>query len=221
MAEACHTFETPVTGGNVSFYNQTNIDNTQQPIFPTPTIAMVGIIENLQKRTSISFKKEQDFIFLLGKPVEDLAASQYLVHLLKIKATPAPYFNLDEELKLHNLLRQLIAGQKLNSAHDISEGGLIITLFEKSFQNKLGFEITTPSNHRKDAFLFGEAQGRAVVSVSESQLTSFQNTLQDQKVPHLLLGRVTKNEIKVNGENWGKIDDFQKRYENTLPNLMD
>ena len=162
MTEACNKFNTPVTGGNVSFYNQ----SPSGPVYPTPTIGMVGILDDADNKMTLDFKNIGDIIYLLGKSQNDISCSEYLHRICNVQYSPAPYFNLDEEFRLHETVSSLITRKMIQSAHDISEGGLFVTLAESGFFRSFGFEVTQHSSLvRRDAFWFGEAQGRVVVTV--------------------------------------------------------
>lgn len=213
MSKACEKFKTPVTGGNVSFYNQSKIGDKTIPVFPTPTIGMLGILEDKSLQTGIGFQSAGDRIYVLGNVMQPcINSSQYVYSYLGIKNTPAPYFNLEEEFQLHQLVKGLIRKKAIVSAHDVADGGLICTLLESGFVNHTGFEIKTISDVRKDAFLFGEAQGRVVVSIEAEQVDVFNEVIKQYGVPALLLGAVTAGEIMVDGEAWGNIEDFEARY---------
>ncbi|HMT30961.1 MAG TPA: AIR synthase-related protein, partial [Bacteroidia bacterium] len=173
MSEACTKFQTPVTGGNVSFYNQSVINNEEVPVYPTPTIGMIGVLEDKTKMMTLNYKQNGDVIFLIGKSVDDISSSEYVFSYHKVKYSPAPYFNLDEEFAVQELVRKLISNKLINSAHDVSDGGLFITLLESAMAGNMGFSIETDVEIRKDAFLFGEAQGRVVVTVSQDQVDEF------------------------------------------------
>lgn len=213
MSKACEKFKTPVTGGNVSFYNQSKIGDKTIPVFPTPTIGMLGILEDKSLQTGIGFQSAGDRVYVLGNVMQPcINSSQYVYSYLGIKNTPAPYFNLEEEFQLHQLVKALIRKKAIVSAHDVADGGLICTLLESGFVNHTGFEINTIADVRKDAFLFGEAQGRVVVSVKAEQVDVFNELIKQYGVPALLLGTVTAGEIMVDGEAWGNIEDFESRY---------
>ncbi len=220
MGDACRAFGTPVTGGNVSFYNHTVTEKRNIPVFPTPTIGMVGIVPDVVKRMSLDFKQKGDFIFLLGKCVEDIASSAYLVHHHKTDRSPAPYFDLEEEQRLHTMLLMLIRKGLINAAHDVSDGGLWTTLVEMGLHRGLGFDIVTDSEIREDAFLFGEAQGRAVVTVNEDMENDFLDLLQASRVPFILLGHVTKGKLVIDDGPFGFIEDARKVYEEAIPKIM-
>jgi phosphoribosylformylglycinamidine synthase len=194
MGEACKKFDTPVTGGNVSFYNQSS-DN--DAVFPTPTIGMVGLIRDGKKHMTLDFKQAGDVIYLIGESKNDIASSQYLVSQHKVQLSPAPAFNLDEEFAVQQATSKAIANNLIQSAHDISEGGLFISLLESAMPNNLGFDIAKQNTAlRNDAFLFGEAQSRIVVSVSSSNIAAFEKLMQDSGVKLEKLGTVTTGNIQ-------------------------
>jgi phosphoribosylformylglycinamidine synthase II len=215
MGDACLRFNTPVTGGNVSFYNQ----NPDGPVYPTPTIGMVGLLENAGKKMTMDFKNEGDYIFLLGKSTGDIGSSEYLHKVQGIEFSPAPHFEIEEELALQKLLTKLIEKQLIQSAHDISEGGLAVALFESCFNRNLGVDVVAAdSGIRKDAYWFGEGQSRVVVSVSESRLKEFKAVVGSH--PFEELGIVTAGEMELDGMNWGKIEDWKYSYDTAIENII-
>lgn len=216
MSEACLKFETPVTGGNVSFYNQSVIAGKEIPVFPTPTIGMIGVLSNKENLMTLDFKKKGDLIFLLGEIVEDIASSEYLYSYHKIEASPAPYFDLEKEYVLHQTLKGLINNKLINAAHDCSDGGLFITLAEMSFPRGLGFDIVSDSEVREDAFLFGESQGRIVVTISEEQEEDFIEFMLSTNVTFTLLGHVTKGKFNVDDDHYGFCEELKDIYDNAL-----
>jgi len=220
MSKACERFATPVTGGNVSFYNQTVLKDRTEPVFPTPTIGMIGLVEDKKYITTLGFKTKGDLIYLIGESRNDLASSQYLVYLKGIEASPAPAFSLEEEFALCNQLQMLIRKGLIQSAHDISEGGLFANLIEKSMPEGLGFDLTTDAALRKDCYLFGEAQGRAVVSVRPEDEDAFIDAMMLNGVGFDLLGHVTKGSIRVDDEDWGHIDDYRAVYDSALEKAL-
>jgi phosphoribosylformylglycinamidine synthase len=212
MGEACLKFDTPVTGGNVSFYNQSVIKDKVEPVYPTPTIGMLGIMESKSCFTTLGFKSQGDLIYVLGHISHHVGYSEYLNVIHGIKYAPAPYFNLDEEFLLCKVLQELIKKSFIQSAHDISEGGLFCCLAESCFENQYGFQIVLPFYERMDIALFGESQGRAVVSISPQQKQQFEEFLTQQSLPFFCLGSVTGKEIIIEGENFGKIDEYHRLY---------
>ena len=220
MRKACEKFSTPVTGGNVSFYNQINDGEKDVPVFPTPTIGMMGVVKDKSRITSLAFQEEGDVIYLIGESKEDIASSEYLYAYHKIKATPAPYFDLDEEYKLQQVLTEVIKKGLIQSAHDCADGGLFICLLEAGLTNEIGFDIKLESNFRKDAYLFGEAQSRVVVSVSKSKEADLVALLEEQNMPHEKLGVTKGNEMIIDGENFGQIREAKAEYEGALESYL-
>jgi phosphoribosylformylglycinamidine synthase len=221
MGKACEKFATPVTGGNVSFYNQTQIGNRIEPVFPTPTIAMIGLVEDIKHVTTIPFKAKGDLIYMLGTSRDDISSSQYLVHHHGIEASPVPFFSLEEEYATLEQLKELIRKGVIASAHDVSEGGLFIALLESAIQGGLGFDITTDVEIRPDAYLFGESQSRIVVSVTPENEESFIDLMMLNGVEFDLLGHVTKGAIRVDDEDWGVVSDYAKPYQNALGEVLE
>jgi len=216
MSNACRKFKTPVTGGNVSFYNQTKIDGVETPVFPTPTIGMIGIVPDKDKVMTLNFKNEGDSIFLLGKSMNDISSSEYLANILGIKESTAPYFDLEEEFELQNATKGLIENGLINAAHDCADGGLFVTLAEMGFVNNMGFDVATDSELRKDAFLFGEVQSRIVVTVAEKNKEKFIEFMSETETPFSLLGETTAKVVVVDGENWGEISSMKTTFNDSL-----
>jgi len=221
MSAACLKFNTPVTGGNVSFYNQTVMNNKEIPVFPTPTIGMIGLLDDKEKIMTLDFKSKGDLIFVIGKCTNDIASSEYLSTILGVKESPAPYFNLEEEYKTHQTIKYLISNNLINAAHDVSDGGLFTTLVEMSIPRELGFDIETDSEIREDAYLFGEGQGRIIVSVSEDFEEEFIEYLANSEQSFTLLGHVTKGKIQIDGQHFGFIDEAKNTFENAIKNIIE
>lgn len=215
MGEACRAFDTPVTGGNVSFYNQ----NPDGAVYPTPTIGMVGVLEDMNNKMTLGFRNEGDVIFLVGRSVDDINCSEYIHKLKGIEFSPAPHFDLQEELKLQQKISELIKSKLILSAHDVSEGGLFVTLVESGFVNELGFSVSAADTSiRKDAYWFGEAQSRVVVSVQANAVEAFKNKMGDH--PYEELGTVTSGKVSIDGENWGTILQWKDRYDSAIEQLL-
>jgi phosphoribosylformylglycinamidine synthase II len=216
MGEACRKFDTPVTGGNVSFYNQ----HPEGAVYPTPTIGMVGLLENVKDKMTLDFKEENDLVFLIGKSTGDISSSEYLHKIQGVEFSPAPYFDLEEEFSLQQRLKELIRKKLIESAHDVSEGGLFVALAESAFKNNLGFDVVANDYKiRKDAYWFGESQSRVVVSVKILNEEAFRKTLGD--FPCEEIGFVTNGNVEVDGQNWGNILSWKEKYENAIGNLLE
>ncbi len=220
MGNACKAFGTPVTGGNVSFYNQANMEGVIEPVFPTPVIGMLGVLEDKANALTLDFKKKGDVIFLLGQCRDDINSSQYLVSYHKIESSPAPWFDMEHEKSLQQLLIDLAHSRLLQSAHDVSEGGLFIALFESAMHRNLGFDITSDCEVRPDAYLFGEAQGRVVVSVSEENESDFVDFVMNTKIKATLLGHVTKGELRIDDDSFGQMQALKEVYNTALDKMM-
>ena len=216
MTKACLKFKTPVTGGNVSFYNQSAIEGTEVPVFPTPTIGMLGIVEDKKHVTSLAFKGKSDLIYLIGKCENDISSSEYLASYHGVKESSTPKFDLDTEYDMQQTVTKLIRAGVIESVHDVADGGLFMTLLESSFTNNLGFEIISCSEGREDAFLFGESPSRVVVSVTETGEDAFLDTLKETNTPFMLLGHVTQGKIIVDDTNFGMVSEYKEIYKNSL-----
>ena len=220
MSKACLKFKTPVTGGNVSFYNQSAVGGTEVPVFPTPTIGMLGIVEDKKHITSLDFKGKSDLIYMLGTSENDISSSEYLASYHGLKESSVPNFDLDAELELQSQLTTLIRSGVIESAHDVADGGTFITLLESALVNNLGFDITTSSEIREDAFLFGEGPSRIIVSVREVKEDRFLDLLKESKIPFSLLGHVSKGDIRIDDKSFGDIEEYRKIYTNSLESKL-
>jgi phosphoribosylformylglycinamidine synthase len=214
MGEACRKFDTPVTGGNVSFYNQ----NPGGPVYPTPTIGMVGLLEDVNEKMTLDFKAEGDLIFLLGDNPADINSSQYLAKIGGVEYSPAPHFELDKEYLLQQTVAKLIKAKLVESVHDVSEGGLFVTLCESSFARLLGFAVATDKNIRKDAALFGEAQSRVIVTVSPGKAAAFKASV--SSITFAEIGVVTSGEMMIDNDFWGTVDWWQDKYDTAIENYL-
>lgn len=217
MKKACEKFGTPVTGGNVSFYNQSSDGG---PVFPTPTIGMLGLMYNKENRMTLHFKNEGDLIYLIGESKNNISSSEYLYSYLGIKASPTPHFDLEEEFRVQEAVKRLISEKLLVSAHDLSEGGLFVALAESAMAGNKGFDIKTDRNFRMDAFLFGEAQSRVLVSVAPDKAYLFESNLKSSGVSFSLLGNVLKEKFLIDGKEWTNSVNAKYVYENTLAGLL-
>jgi phosphoribosylformylglycinamidine synthase len=178
---------------------------------------MIGLMQDVRNIMSLDFKSNSDHIFLIGKLVEDIASSEYLVKYHKVQASPAPYFDLDEEFTLHECVSNVISKKLINAAHDCADGGLFVSLVEMAMSSNLGFEISTQKTIRKDAFLFGESQGRVVVTVKSEQLDSFKSEIELSGVPYASIGKVTKAaNIVIDNISFGSVDSLKEISENVI-----
>ena len=220
MGEACIKFDTPVTGGNVSFYNQ----GPDGAVYPTPTIGMVGLLDNVANKMTMDFKQEGDEIYLIGTQRNDIGSSEYVHKICGVEYSPAPYFDIDEELHVQKAVGKMISHHLIESAHDVSEGGLFVTLMESCFNRNLGINVShnaAKENIRKDAYWFGEAQSRVVISISKAKRNDFIQLL--EKVEPLectYLGTVSNGSISINMEDWGNVSDWKEKYDMAIEKMM-
>jgi phosphoribosylformylglycinamidine synthase len=188
MAEACKALSTPVTGGNVSFYNEYD----GKAIYPTPTIGMIGIMENVENRVSGGFKSEGHWVVLVGETLEELGASEAHFLLTGKDEGEVPVLDFEKERKLHAFLIKAAEERLLASAHDCAEGGLAVTLAESAIQGEpkpLGVILDWESgNLSPAAALFGESQSRAVVSVAPGDWNAVETLLEQHSLPYTKLG---------------------------------
>lgn len=199
ITEACLQFDTPVTGGNVSFYNE----NPRGAIDPTPVVGMVGLIEKEDHVTTAPFKNEGDIIVLLGPLESGIGGSEYLAVVHKKKTGALPEFDIELEKRVQQLCLKLIAGGKIVSAHDISEGGLAVALAESCVLGDLaggalGASVDLPETEtRLDGVLFGERQSRIVISVGPNDLKTVKHLAEQVDVPVFELGTVGGDNLSI------------------------
>ena len=218
MTIACEALDTPVTGGNVSFYNQSTDGGA---VFPTPTIGMIGLVEDKDLVMTTGFKRSGDKIYVIGEMLEDISSSEYLVKVHGVENSPAPHFDIQNEVNVQRAIKNLIEEQVIQSAHDVSEGGLFITLLESAISGKRGFELDTNPDLRLDAFLFGESQSRVVVSVKPEKEDEFLNILSEHDVDFSNVGVVTTATIYVDKVRWGTTGDWKNLYDNALVKTLE
>lgn len=208
MGEACRAFSTPVTGGNVSFYNETFIGGLRTAIYPTPTIGMIGLLDDIDNLVGSTFTNPGDAILLLGEPELTLDASEYLIMQYGTPGQDAPSIDLVHEKNLQDLLVALASKKLLHSAHDISDGGLFVALAEKAIMNTevpLGFsvdlEMTNSTPFEIQQQLFSEAQGRVVLSISPDKAKEVIEEALAHHVPIRVIGKVSERDanIAING----------------------
>jgi phosphoribosylformylglycinamidine (FGAM) synthase-like enzyme len=203
IRSACEAFGTPITGGNVSFYNETRGTG----IYPTPVIGMVGIVERMEYVTPSAFQATGDRVLLVGPNQADavrLAGSEYLeLFCGRVAGTPVPV-DLDLEKRVQAFVADMIRRGWIRSAHDCSEGGLVPTVVESCLnaEPRLGAELRLAAPGDAHRTLFGEGPSRVVISVSEETLTAILNEAKARRVPLEIIGRVAAGDVRVvyNGE---------------------
>jgi phosphoribosylformylglycinamidine synthase len=181
---------------------------------------MMGVVEDKAHITGLGFESEGDLIYLVGRPRNDINCSEYLYSYHKVKLSPAPYFDLEEEYELQQSIKGLIREGLIESAHDVADGGLFITLFESARVSKLGFSIDSDPDYRKDAFLFGESQSRVVVSVKPENEGEFAAFLAQTNTEFSLLGEVIGTDAIIDNESFGSIEELDELFESVIPKMM-
>jgi phosphoribosylformylglycinamidine synthase len=219
MSDACRELETPVTGGNVSFYNETK----GEAIYPTPTVGMVGLVEDLDHVTAMGFKKAGDIIILLGQNKDELGASTYLSVIHGLEAGRPPEINLQLEKRIQQTTLELIKEKLILSAHDCSEGGLAIALAECCLAGRIGADVTLTDGIRPSSILFGESQSRIIVTTPKEELDNVLNRLNQKQVPYKVLGTVGDAELNIVGTGWKvrlDLKTMEEKYRGAIPCYM-
>ncbi len=219
MAEACRAFAIPVTGGNVSFYN----DTEGISIYPTPVLGVVGLVDDVSKAVSPGFKGTGDVVVLLGESKEELGGSEYLKTVFNLEKGLPPQIDLDVEKKIQELCLEAIAQGLILSAHDISEGGLAVTVAECSFwgKPKIGCILDLDDNIRPDALSFGESQSRIIVSIKSSNLSALLNLAKQKGVKVKVIGKTQGRNIII--RHAGReiinlpVENFYRVWKNAIP----
>lgn len=218
MGDACRVLDTPVTGGNVSFYNE----NPKGAVFPTPTIGMLGIVESVERDTTTSgFKHEGDVVFYVGAPRKGIGASEYLSWCHKITSGDAPELDLEFEKKLQKALLGLIQTGKVRSAHDLSDGGLAISLVESSIFGNIGITVNIDQLGGESLItLFSEAQSGVILSVSVTNSNTTCDWFENAGIPCFKLGFVGGDKIEIGEVPAMSVSELKSIYETAIPNAM-
>ena len=220
MGDACRVFDTPVTGGNVSFYNE----SPNGAIYPTPVVGMVGLIDDVRNITTSWFKHDGDFIMLLGALKGEIGGSEYLKVVHNIVAGDAPDIDLTFEKRIYNATLEAIHKGIVNSATDVSDGGLAVALAESCITNPeepLGASVYISRKLRNDELFFGESQSVIILSISEKYLLDMERIASKNIIPCVTIGRVKDNgRLKINEIIDLPVADMQKAYTETIPNIM-
>jgi phosphoribosylformylglycinamidine synthase len=219
MGEACRVFDTPVTGGNVSFYNE----DPNRAVFPTPTIGMIGLIEQLDHITTQWFKDDGDVVFLLGENREHIGASEYLHAIFGENRGEVPPLDLEFEKRLQDSLLKAIQLGHLKSAHDVSDGGLAVALAECCISNRdrqVGATVEMTDNIRSDALLFGESQSRIIVTCSPEKAAELEQWFIGSKVPCTRIGTVGGDRLRVNDLVNLSLAEMDHAWFDSMPEFM-
>ncbi len=226
IIESCKALEIPVTGGNVSFYNE----SPQGAIYPTPAIGVVGLMEHIDRRVPSFFQNEGDILFMVGETFNELGGSHYLMIEHGLKQGLPPRLNLAREKALHQFILAAADGKKLASCHDLSEGGLAVALAECCLKSPegLGARIQGLNGLRKhetafrdDALYFGESQSRVVISVKPEYQKDVRNLAQKQGVALYEIGKVGGDALIMENRVHMTVREMTNLFENTIPNIME
>ena len=193
ITDACRALEIPVVSGNVSFYNET----AGRAIPPTPTVGMVGLLDDVSRHVRLPFRKAGDKIALFGTTRDELGASEFLRTIRGRDEGPCPDVDLAAERRLVELLVALAESSRLASAHDVSDGGLAVALAESAMQGGVGAEIALDSDVRPSSLLFGESTGRALVSFAPENEAAVRAAAEKGGVPCAVIGTVGGARLKM------------------------
>ncbi|MBU5347858.1 phosphoribosylformylglycinamidine synthase subunit PurL [Paenibacillus lautus] len=220
MAEACRVLETPVIGGNVSLYNE----NAKGAIYPTPVVGMVGLVHDTDHITTQGFKAEGDAIYVLGDTRAELGGSEFQAIMHGVSEGRPPELNLDTEKKLLGGVLKAIQSGLVQSAHDVSEGGLAAALAESCISGNVGASVQWSTDLRNDVALFSESQSRIVLSVSPDHKNALEKLLQEADVPFTALGVVGGNKLSININGASALEEsveaLKSVWEDAIPCLM-
>jgi len=215
MGEACRVFETPITGGNVSFYNE----NKGEAVWPSPVIGMIGLIDRREHITTCGFKNEGDIVVLVGGPAQHLGGSQIYATLQDRWVGPCPELDMAFERRLQDFVLQAIRGGWIRSAQDIAEGGLGVALCECCLRSPagLGCEVEIAGDRRADVELFSEAPSRIALSVAPANLKPLEVSAREHRIPLRRLGSVVKGSLRIKGLAPIDLVDMRRAFSSSEP----
>ena len=220
MAESCRALETPVTGGNVSFYNE----NQHGAVYPTPTVGMMGLLTDISHATTLSFKNEGDSIYLVGINKDELGASEYLSHVHLLNTGKTPVLDLDLEKSVQAIVLKGIRNGLVNAAHDCAEGGLAVALTEMAITGNLGSKVNLEESLRSDVLLFGESQSRIIVTIPQEKQSLWEEWIKNSSTPIQYLGNVEGKTIEISQQNQSKInvscEELYSLWKEALPCIL-
>jgi phosphoribosylformylglycinamidine synthase len=193
LADACRALSIPVVSGNVSFYNETD----GRAILPTPTVGMVGLLDDVSRHVRLPFRDGGDIVALLGESRDELGASEFLRTVHGRDEGPCPEIDLEAERRLVDLLVRLAQERLLSSVHDVSDGGLGVALAESAMTGGLGADVRLDSPLRVSALLFGETTGRAILSFRPRNEARIRSVAAELGVPFAVVGAVGGTRLRV------------------------
>jgi phosphoribosylformylglycinamidine synthase len=216
LADGCLTLGTPVTGGNVSLYNQTG----DVAIHPTPVVAVLGVIDDVNRRTPIAFKDQGHLIYLLGDTKDELSGSAWAQVVHDHLGGLPPAVDLERERLLGEILISASRDGMVDAAHDLSDGGLVQAVTESCLRGGLGARLVVPDGLDAFTFLFSESAGRAVVAVPRSEELRFTDMCGARGLPATRIGVVDGDAIDVQGEFTLPLAELRTAHESGIPALL-
>jgi len=222
ITQGCRTFDIPVTGGNVSFYN----DTEDISIYPTPVLGIVGMVDDIKQITGPAFKEEGDILILLGENKDELGASEYVKTIHQKEKGIPPQIDLEEEKRIQDFCLEIISLGLVESAHDVSEGGLACCLAESSFlsDKKTGLSVNLQDGIRSDAVLFGETQSRIVVTSKNQNHQDILDLAKNKRVKAAVIGKTCGDRIVISHGDTKLIDipvdEALKAWRNAIPEIF-
>jgi phosphoribosylformylglycinamidine synthase len=216
MSDACKAWEIPVISGNVSFYNE----SFGQPIYPTPTVGLVGLLDHVDQHCTAAFKSAGDVIVLVGETENELGGSEYLKVAHGLVSGRPPALDLELEADVQGAVRAGIRAGLVRSAHDCSEGGLAVAIAESCIAGGLGADVHLDDDLPTVASLFSETQSRIVVSVAEDDIEPLLGLLDECEVPYGVIGTVGGERLAIEGTVDVSLADLREAFEPTLERLV-
>ena len=216
MDEACRAFDYPVVSGNVSLYNETN----GQAIPPTPAVGGVGLIPDLAHFATLNGAKDGDTLIMLGETAGWLGSSIYLREILRREDGAPPPVDLDAEKRNGDYVRKLIRMRRVNAVHDLSDGGLAIAACEMAFTSNIGVSLSGATGMQPHAWLFGEDQGRYLLSVDQHSVNPIISTAKGKGVSAQIVGKVGGDRITAAGAFDVSLEGLREKHESWLPEFM-
>jgi len=216
MSDACRAFEVPVISGNVSFYNE----SFGSPIYPTPTVGLVGVLQDASKRMTMHFKNAGDVVVLLGETADELGGSEYLSTVHGVIAGVPPAMDVVEERAIHEALLAAIEAGLVRSAHDCSEGGVAVALAECAIAGGLGATVTLDDDLAPVSSLFSETQGRIVVTCAEADAEALTDLFVARSVAFSVIGEVGGDRLVIEDMVDVSLQELEAAWKPTLERLV-
>ena len=216
ISDACRAFETPVTGGNVSFYNE----SADSAVWPTPVIGMLGLLADHRLRVPTGFPRPGLAVYLLGETLAELGGSEFAEAVLGVVAGQPPRLDLDREAALLRFLRAAAGETLVASGHDCGDGGIAIALAESAIEGAHGFAVTVPGDLPAHVALFSESASRAVVSVAPEHEDRLAELAAELGVPIARIGETGGPRVVFDGLFETTVDELREAYETAIPRLL-